>query len=136
MGIVRLDGCTEYRWPLPFYLGSSFRSRISLRACLGIHQINEKRYESLRFPTTERKESYRCPTRNERNISRTSPTNNGRLFENCCRSLRAEALPRRSAVASYLTRSSMLYAVAAPGGFCPTNFPTGKQFTGFSVAGA
>ena len=41
-----------------------------LRACLGIHKINEKRYETLRFPTTERKEAYRCPTRNGQNISR------------------------------------------------------------------
>jgi hypothetical protein len=30
MGIVRLDGCVEYRWPLLFCPGSSFRSRISL----------------------------------------------------------------------------------------------------------
>ena len=30
MGIVRLDGCAEYRWPLLFCPGSSFRSRISL----------------------------------------------------------------------------------------------------------
>jgi len=30
MEIVRLDGCTEYRWPLLFCPGSSFRSRLSL----------------------------------------------------------------------------------------------------------
>src|SRR5208282_246622 len=30
MGIVWLDGCTEYRWPLLFCPGSSFRSRLSL----------------------------------------------------------------------------------------------------------
>jgi hypothetical protein len=30
MGIVRLDGCAEYRWPLLFCPGSSFRSRLSL----------------------------------------------------------------------------------------------------------
>src|ERR1700719_1199390 len=30
MAIVRLDGCTEYRWPLLFCPGSSFRSRLSL----------------------------------------------------------------------------------------------------------
>src|SRR5262245_12288422 len=30
MGIVQLDGCTEYRWPLLFCPGSSFRSPISL----------------------------------------------------------------------------------------------------------
>jgi hypothetical protein len=30
MGIVRLDGCSEYRWPLLFCPGSSFRSRLSL----------------------------------------------------------------------------------------------------------
>ncbi len=36
--------------------------------------------------------------------------------------------PRRSAVAPSSTRSSMLSAVAAPGGFCLTNSPTGRQF--------
>src|SRR5450432_3354027 len=30
MEIVLLDGCTEYRWPLLFCPGSSFRSRLSL----------------------------------------------------------------------------------------------------------
>jgi hypothetical protein len=43
----------------------------ALRACLGIPQTNEKRYDTLRFPGQERKESYRCPTRNRRTIPRT-----------------------------------------------------------------
>jgi hypothetical protein len=30
MVIVRLDGCIEYRSPIPFSVGVSFRSRISL----------------------------------------------------------------------------------------------------------
>ena len=41
-------------------------------------------------------------------------------------------LPRRSAVAPSSTRSSTLSAAAAPGGFCLTNSPTGRQFMGSS----
>ena len=35
MEIVRLDGCADYRWPLLFCPGSSFRSRRSLGAGTG-----------------------------------------------------------------------------------------------------
>ena len=35
MEIVRLDGCTEYRWPLLFCPGSSFRSLLSLGDGMG-----------------------------------------------------------------------------------------------------
>jgi DNA repair exonuclease SbcCD ATPase subunit len=44
---------------------------LELRACLGIPQLNEKRYDFPSIPGKERKEPYRCPTRNRRNIPRT-----------------------------------------------------------------
>src|SRR5271166_2560283 len=74
MGIVRLDGCTEYRWPLLFCPGSSFRSLLSLGDGTGNGPMisltpslvtEQHSVSSLNDPTREASPCSRClrPTR-------------------------------------------------------------------------